>query len=242
MARKNLTQQYVNLPPTDVNRMTEAELRKAVQVMSSAANKRLKRLEAQPMGENAPAYQSAQKRAYTGVAGGKFGTAGKNRNQLLNEYKAVKGFLETKTGSVQKWNKYRKGVYEKLGGGFTDAQQEKDFWRNYRKLEELHPELKSAYGSTQTQSDLQKIMNEQSVSQYLNEINMYNQMLADEGDIEDVEELTNNRYFINSKGQKIKFDPKDNDSILQLMSERLNIKYEQHQEEFNEDEEDFFEI
>ena len=67
-------------------------------------------------------------------------------------------------------------------------------------------------------------------------------MLADEGDIEDVEELTNNRYFINSKGQKIKFDPKDNDSILQLMSERLNIKYEQHQEEFNEDEEDFFEI
>lgn len=242
MARTKLVQQYINLPPTDVNRMTEAELRKAVQIMASTANKRLKRLEAQPMGENAPAYQSAQKRAYTGVSGGKFGTAGKNRNQLLNEYKAVKGFLEMKTGSVQKWNKYRKGVYERLGGGFSSADQEKQFWKNYRKLEELHPELKSAYGSTQTQSDLQKIMNEQNVSQFLNEINTYNKMLAEEGSIEDVEELTNNRYYINSKGKPIKFDPNDNDSILDLMSERLNIKYEQHQEEFNEDEEDFFEI
>ena len=125
--RKQTAKLLLQIPSADIDKMTEKELRATVQILASAANKRLKRLGATETGRMSPAYQSAMQRSYTSAQGGKFGTEGKTRNQLRNEYKALKAFMETKTGSVQKWNAYKKKVYERMGGDFgNDVEKEKD--------------------------------------------------------------------------------------------------------------------
>lgn len=235
------TQNILKLSPVDVTKMTESELRSAVQVLASAANKRLKRLAKQPMGSYSPAYMSAQKREYTGAYGGKFGTAGKNRNQLLNEFKAVKHFLEAKTGSVKGWKSYRKNIYKDIGGEFNDEEEEKQFWRNYRKLEELHPELRQqAYGSTETQSDLRRTMHEKNASDILREINSQRVSPKRKHREEYIEELSNAGYYLNENHRRVKIDLNDEEDVMKLMSMKLDLEYEKHQKELAFDSEEFF--
>lgn len=121
-------EQLIDLDITDVQRMNRRELAAVVSTLASAANKRLTRLERSDVGELSPAYQQAQKR------GQRFSVAGKNVNQLRNEYKAVTQFLKRGTSTVGGWKKVRKETYSRIGGGFTSAEQEKEFWEAYRKL------------------------------------------------------------------------------------------------------------
>ena len=233
-------QNILNMSPVDVNRLTEQELRKAVSILSSAANKRLKRLSLKQMGTSSPAYQSAQKRSYEGSAGGKFGVSGKNRNQLLNEFKAVKNFLEAKTSSVKGWSKYRASVAQKIGGSFSNEEQEREFWRNYRKLEELHPEMKQqAYGSTATQADLRKVMQEKNATELLREINQDRVSKKRKDREEYIDNLSKSGYFLNENHRRVKIDLNDNEDVMQLMSIKLNLEYEKHQQQFIPDEGDF---
>lgn len=240
MARTPNTQNLLKLSPIDVNKMTEQELRQAVSVLASAANKRLKRLANKPMGTSSPAYQSAQKRAYIGSAGGKFGTAGKNRNQLLNEFKSAKNFLEAKTSSVTGWTKYRSDVAKKIGGSFSSEEQEKEFWKNYRKLDELHPEMKQqAYGSTATQTDLRKVMQEKNATELLREINQDHVSKKRRNREAYIDKLSQGGYYLNENHRRVKIDLNDNEDVLQLMSMKLNLEYEKHQQQFVPNEGDF---
>lgn len=240
MARKPNTQNLLKLSPIDVNKMNEQELRQAVSILASTANKRLKRLSNKQMGTSSPAYQSAQKRAYQGSAGGKFGTKGKNRNQLLNEFKAIKNFLESKTSTVTGWTKYRADVAQKIGGSFTSEEQEKEFWRNYRKLDELHPEMKQqAYGSTATQSDLRKVMQEKSAPELLREINRERVSKNRKNREAYIENLSQKGYYLNENHRRVKVDFTDSEDVIQLMSMKLNLEYEKHQQQFVPDERDF---
>ena len=117
---------------------------------TSAANKRLNRLERSDVGELSPAYQQAQKR------GRRFSVAGKSVNQLRNEYKAVTQFLKKRTSTVGGWKKVRKETYSRIGGGFKSAAQEKRFWKAYRKLESDEYGAVKSYGSTETQQLLRQ--------------------------------------------------------------------------------------
>ena len=243
MARIPKTANILKLSPVDINSMTEKELRNAVQILASSANKRLKRLEKSSLGTSSLAYQSAQKRAYTGIKGGKFGTAGKNRNQLLNEFKAVKNFLESKTGSVTGWNAYRQKVYKRIGGEFNSEEQEKQFWRNYRKLEELHPEMKQqAYGSTETQADLRRTMQEKDVNEILRDINQNNVSPNRKNREKYINDLSENSYYINENHRRVKIDLNDEEDVIQLMSMKLNVEYEKHQKQLIPDEGEFHSI
>lgn len=137
--------QLIDLDITDVQRMNRRELAAVVSTLASAANKRLTRLERSDVGELSPAYQQAQKR------GQRFSVAGKNVNQLRNEYKAVTQFLKGGTSTVSGWNKVRKETYSRIGGDFTSAAQEKLFWKAYRKLASDEYGAVKSYGSTETQ-------------------------------------------------------------------------------------------
>ena len=153
----------LKLTPEDINKMTFNELRKSVSILASAANKRLKRLATSGVGQMSPAYIMAQKRAYTGIAGGKFGVAGKDINQLRNEYAAIRAYMSQKTSTVKGFKQVRKKLYKRIGGSFESAPDpvaaEREFWATYRKLEELHPELASMrYGSNEVMRDLRRVM------------------------------------------------------------------------------------
>lgn len=140
----------LNLDIGDVQRMSRKELASVVSQLASAANKRLTRLELSETGTLSPAYQQATKRAE------RFSVAGKNVNQLRNEYKHVAQFLKRSTSSVSGWNKVRKKTHERIGGKFKTAEQEKRFWEAYRKLERGHYSDVMGYGSTETQRMLRR--------------------------------------------------------------------------------------
>lgn len=144
--------ELINLDINAVQRMTRKELAQVVSTLSSAANKRLTRLQQSPIGELSPAYQQALKH------GQRFSTAGKNVNQLRNEYKAVTQFLKRKTSTVRGWSKVRKETTERIGGGFSNADEELRFWELYRKLESSELGGVMSYGSTETQRLLRQEM------------------------------------------------------------------------------------
>ncbi len=76
-------------------RLSEPTLRKVMNRLASAANKRLRRMEA--AGEASPAYREVQ------ASGGKFSTKGKTLEGLQKEFLRVKQFFEDKTSSLQFW-------------------------------------------------------------------------------------------------------------------------------------------
>ena len=145
-------EKLINLDIGAVQRMTRRELAKVVSTLSSAANKRLNRLHQSPAGNLSPAYQQALKR------GQRFSTAGKNVNQLRNEYKDVTQFLKRKTSTVSGWNKVREEPLSRIGGSFSNADEERQFWELYRKLESSELGGVMSYGSTETQRLLRQEM------------------------------------------------------------------------------------
>lgn len=136
--------ELLTLRSDDVARMSRQELALVVSTLSSAANKRLRRLERTPMGTESRPYTSAMER-------GNFSVAGKNQGQLQNEFKRVKDFLTSKTSTVRGWKKERQKVHKRIGGGFDSVQAEKAFWKAYRQLAKSEKALHNSYGSTETQ-------------------------------------------------------------------------------------------
>ena len=247
-AKTPRVQQILNLPIVDVNRMTAAELRANVQILASAANKRLARLGATDIGQIAPAYISAMKRSYTGTAGGKFGTAGKSRNQLLNEYKAIKSFMEMKTSSVSAWRSFRKKSYERAGVKVSDdPAKEKLFWQTYRKIESLYPNSGSmTYGSTGIQSDLRKVINGQNYKSILNDINSENLknrdfVMDEDGFALQTDDLeADGDFVVDENGNIYDVDINDPDDVLKIMELKVGIEYERQQ--YTESDDEFFEL
>ena len=251
MAKIPRVQQILDLSIETVNKMTAAELKKNVQILASAANKRLARLGATEIGRIAPAYLSAAKRSYTGAAGGKFGTAGKSRNQLLNEYKAVKSFLQMKTSSVSAWKDVRKKSYERAGLPLIDdAEKEIMFWRLYRKIEELFPEMKASekYGSDETQTDLRRVMFGDAKAEIIADINERNlrdrETVSFDGEDVSVKSLDKLKgdYVVDDQGVLWELDLNDPEDILRLMELKVRAEYETESESENERDKRFREL
>lgn len=123
-------EELANLDIADFSLMNRRELSKVVSRLSSAANKRLKRMEQREI--ESPAYKSAQK------SGGRFGAKGKTLNQLRAEYMRVSGFLKSKTSTISGYSKVKKEFYErvnvKLGEELTEDELSK-FWQFYNEIE-----------------------------------------------------------------------------------------------------------
>lgn len=253
MSKIARSQELLNLNPDDINRMTAQQLRAAVSILASAANKRLARLGATGIGQISPAYLAAQKRAYTGAAGGKFGTKGKTRNQLLNEYKAIKSFMSAKTSSVTSWREYRQRTYKRAGIEMTDdPEKEKAFWKTYRKIEEMYPTIKGAksgeYGSRGVQSDLHRVMAGKArwargVIDTINAHNLENRdfVVDDEtGEVYQTDELPQGDFVIDDTGKLTFVDVTDSDDALYIMELKVGVEYERTQN--NDGSGEFFEL
>lgn len=103
------------------------DLRKIASRLVSASNKRLRRLESDKTkwGKLSPVYNKE-----------KFSIKGKTRNQVLREFKKMKGFMKAETSTLRGFKKYRDIVYAKVG--FIPKRKYKKFWRIYRKFAEGH--------------------------------------------------------------------------------------------------------
>lgn len=133
-------------------KMNEKDLKRVTSRLVSSANKRLVRLEKSEIGKNSPQYQNYKER------GTKFSVKGKNRAQTLKEFKALKTFHESKTGSVRGFKKVRKQQAERLGEIKLTEYQNNRFWKVYHELENNNSgvlqALKEKYSSTQIQQML----------------------------------------------------------------------------------------
>ena len=244
-------EQIMNKSMEQINRMTEKELRANVQILASAANKRLARLGSTGVGKISPAYISAEKRAYTGAYGGKFGTKGKTRNQLLNEYKAVTQFLGMKTSSAAGWSKYRKKTYARMGvKPFTDPEREKSFWQVYRRIAKTQAFQSSGYGSGALQSDLHKVMSGQKTENLIEEINSYTLQNfsksvkdGDTGENIPTGEIPGGGYYVvDTDGTGWNIDPNDTEDLTKLMEIKVNVEYEKSRSKGTTADGDFYEL
>lgn len=144
--------EILNMDYLDVAKLSRSELAKVVSQLSSAANKRLRRLEKTEMGTLSYAYQKVQQV-------GDFSVKGKTHGQLQKEFKRAKNFLTSKTSSVGGWRRERAKVRERIGGGFSSEEEEKAYWKSYREIRSEDPALHHTYGSTETQRELRREMN-----------------------------------------------------------------------------------
>lgn len=119
-------QQLMRLRPTTIEKMSQKDLARVVTRLSSAANKRVRRIEAK--GISTPATRQAER------SGGKFSAKGKNLNELRSEYKRVKTFLKSETSTLTGYKKFSKRFEQKLQK--TRTKKQKQAKKNREKLPE----------------------------------------------------------------------------------------------------------
>ena len=140
----------LSMKPAEIRRMTRSELARRVSQLASAANKRLKRLAAAGL-TNTPAYN------YVERSGGKFSVAGKDIQELQNEYLRAKQFLspETQTSTVRGARQAEKRVrqstsafMESINSDYNEWSEEdkKAFW-NFFKGRSITHTIESYFGS-----------------------------------------------------------------------------------------------
>lgn len=157
--------ELTNLSATQIKQYDRKNLAKIVTKLSSAANKRVKRLE--KSGYNTPALR----RSYRGEH---FGSKGKNLKQLRSEYKRVSSFLKSETSTVKGYKAFlnrlskkfnEKGV--KVGGGSTKEMQ--DFidkeTRIYDWLKERNPYIDESMYKYSVMPKLSEYINQGNLSE-----------------------------------------------------------------------------
>ena len=135
-------QQILDMPLNELESLTVPQLRTLVGRGVSAGNKRLRRFLARY--KKIPyAGKGAERNAdYEKV---KFSAMGKDRTELMEEFKRIKSYLKAKTSSVTGYERVkresRKALKERYGIVISKKDFD-DFWEIYEKLKELKPELK----------------------------------------------------------------------------------------------------
>lgn len=128
----------INYTTRQLLSMTRSEMAKVVSKLASTANKRLKRIEKAGLKEYSSAYR------YIQSSGGKFSVKGKSKEELILEYKRVKGYLspERRTSTLAGTRKVKEEneqkVADRLGVTFKNEKESKDFWRAYNKYADTH--------------------------------------------------------------------------------------------------------
>lgn len=156
------TKDIINIGDAIVN-YKRNDLARIVGRLVSTANKRIRKLGSTKLGQLSPAYRSRmginrykrKNRTY-----GFFSTVGKNRTQLLREYKEAKGFLELKTSTVKGWNKTRTNIEKELGIELNTQRKRNKFWKVYRELTDGKniPRVKDDTGSRFNSEQVRKLV------------------------------------------------------------------------------------
>lgn len=121
--------------------LSRKELGKYVTQLSSAANKRIRRLEESDI--MTPALDIAQQ------SGGNFTGKGKDINELRAEFMRIKKFMESKTSSKRGYTRYKNEFFKrvqaskKVQSEFTNDDL-RDFWRLYNEFPTIETFVKGS--------------------------------------------------------------------------------------------------
>lgn len=144
MARKTKTQQYLDMDITEFNKMNKDEMRQAVITMARSANRAIRSFDVDPNDPEADAFGVSPAMRALAEGGGKITTSGKSTlNELRAEFMRAKGFLESKTGTGEKWESVKEQTItslEELGVETTDKEWD-TMWKAYEILKERSPEV-----------------------------------------------------------------------------------------------------
>ena len=130
-------QNILDTPLYDLKKMIDSELRTVVGRLVSAGNKRLRRYESKK-GDlpNAGRQGNYEER--------KFSTQGKDRTELMEEFKRAKNFFGAETSSLtgekNVKTKSQKALNENFGISVSDEDYD-IYWKAFDRLKELHPEI-----------------------------------------------------------------------------------------------------
>lgn len=128
----------INYTIKQLQSLSRRDISKIVSKLASAANKRLKRIELAGLEDYSSAYR------YVKSSGGKFSVKGKSKEELLLEYKRVKGYLSsqrttsTVAGTRKSKEENERKVANRLGITFKNEKESKDFWQAYNKYADSH--------------------------------------------------------------------------------------------------------
>ena len=147
--------QLVDLSTADFIKMSKKERAAVVTQLVSAANKRVKRLEAlmkvNPQ-EKSPALTILEKEHIK-----KFSSKGLSNQGLIKEFVLLKRFMRAKTSTVKGFKEFKDKYKQNTGmewGSYTSNL----FWDVYNETKNRHPNLWKHYSSEQIQDELDKIL------------------------------------------------------------------------------------
>lgn len=123
LSKSQSTKKLLALSGKDLKNMDRRELAKVVSTISSAANKRIKRLEqaGQPIGDTVP----------------RFSVAGKSRNELMKEFRRVKDFMNAEQLSLGGQSRLARRTAQGLAAAITGEGTGKEFKKEYNRIRKL---------------------------------------------------------------------------------------------------------
>ena len=130
------------LTRTDIDKMSDAELRKVVMATRKAVNQRLSRLEKVEGGKYAPAYMMMEQ------SGGKMKTKGLTKKELKQEFLRGQNFLSpnTKTATTKGFKQFRQKITNKVQSDtLLTGEEVKKLQDATAKLAELYPDIWTQY-------------------------------------------------------------------------------------------------
>lgn len=132
MARKNVALELARtMTYKEFKKLDFKEQKRITSILTSAMNKRIKRLGMSEIGKLSPTYQAYERR------GNKpFSIKGlKSSDVLYNRFEALAKSIQSAT-SVREWKTLRKQTLGKLNLEGISPDEEKAFWSMYRKFQE----------------------------------------------------------------------------------------------------------
>ena len=131
-------QDIMSMDWNDLNKLSTKEMKQVTSRLISAANKRVRRLQKMELGTSSLAYQTVEER------GRNFSVRGKDVNQVRNEFKNVRNFLNMKTSTAKGWKEYqskvRQNVKKTTGIDISkwDIETQRKMWKVFRKFSEMN--------------------------------------------------------------------------------------------------------
>lgn len=167
------TSDILNISQKQFDRLTQDELRILTQRLAMEGNKRLKQFE--KAGETSPAERYINRNS-----GGKFTTKGKNLNQLRYEFMRAKGFLQSQTGSLNKWREVKADTIQTLENKHDITINNDDFetfWKAYESLKELKPSVSNEGSKYKTLAQVEeKVIAKKDLDPHEIALEIYNEM------------------------------------------------------------------
>lgn len=120
-------------------KLNQNQMKKVINILGTEANRRISEFE--KAGETSPALRSVEK------SGGRFSSANKKLNALRSEFIRAKNFLESRTGTVAKYDALKDEVIDTLESDyaiFLAKEDWHDLWDYYEKVKELNKTAKHA--------------------------------------------------------------------------------------------------